>query len=150
VRKGPRTLVLNRGWQAVMRRTRCPGRRPWRVLRLPTPNAGHGWGPANSSDHRLEGREGWGRWSIDVRAGSLYAMNGDERQPVFLLWHMHDLGDGETDDKLLGVYSTRDRAERRQRQAIGLTGFAEAPEEFVIAEYAVDQDHWVTGYVSDT
>ncbi len=77
-------------------------------------------------------------------------MNGDEPQPVFLLWHMHDLGDGETDDKLLGVYSTRDRAERRQRQAIELPGFAEAPEEFVIAEYAVDQDHWMTGYVSNT
>ena len=25
---------------------------------------------------------------------------------VFLLWYSHDLGDGETDDKLIGVYSS--------------------------------------------
>jgi hypothetical protein len=31
---------------------------------------------------------------------------------VFLLWHVHELGDGESDDKLIGVY--RHRFCRRQ------------------------------------
>jgi hypothetical protein len=29
---------------------------------------------------------------------------------VFLLWHSHDLGDGETDDKLIGVYKPTKRS----------------------------------------
>jgi hypothetical protein len=61
---------------------------------------------------------------------------------------MHDIGDGETNDKLLGVYSTRERAEQRQKRAIELPGFAEAPDEFVIDEYPIDQDQWTAGYVS--
>jgi hypothetical protein len=41
---------------------------------------------------------------------------------VFLLWHSHDLGDGETDDKLLGVYSSREAVERRVLAARNFQG----------------------------
>jgi hypothetical protein len=30
---------------------------------------------------------------------------------VFLLWHSHELGDGETNDKPIGVYSSEAEAE---------------------------------------
>ena len=34
---------------------------------------------------------------------------------VFLLWHVHETGDGQEDEKLIGVYRTRDDAAAIQR-----------------------------------
>lgn len=67
---------------------------------------------------------------------------------VFLLWHSHDLGDGETDDKLIGVYSTADEAEAAKSRALQLEGFRHAAEGFLIARKELDQDDWSEGYVT--
>lgn len=86
---------------------------------------------------------------------------------VYLLWHIghqNEAGDGgavrhheerevyvdeqDGDDvKLLGVYSSRDRAGERIRRSRLLPGFAEEPECFVIGEYTLDQDEWTEGFV---
>jgi hypothetical protein len=36
---------------------------------------------------------------------------------VFVLWHVHDLGDGEEDSKLIGIYRSQDDAEAAKVRA---------------------------------
>ncbi len=87
---------------------------------------------------------------------------------VFLLYHVHHarLPDGsptrhfdedgeltwdeqEGDDvKLLGVYSTHERAQARIREARALPGFKDEPECFLIVRSEVDKDAWVEGYTT--
>ncbi|CAM4508266.1 hypothetical protein NONI108955_38280 [Nocardia ninae] len=58
-----------------------------------------------------------------------------------------DWDDEEGDDiKLLGVYSTGQRAQERIREAKTLPGFRDEPECFHIARYEVDKDEWTSGY----
>lgn len=67
---------------------------------------------------------------------------------VFLLWHSHDLGDGDSDDKLIGVYRSRAGAEAAMARARPLPGFEDYPDDFIIDEHTLDQDGWREGYVT--
>ncbi len=67
---------------------------------------------------------------------------------AFLLWHVNGMPDGEEDGKLIGVYSSRERAEEAKSRSLGLPGFREVPDGFIIDEYLVDQDNWTEGYVT--
>ena len=71
-----------------------------------------------------------------------------EPQLVYLLWHTHELEDGESDEKLLGVYSTEERAMRRIASAVEMPGFRESPDGFQVARYEVDHDQWAEGFVT--
>jgi hypothetical protein len=66
---------------------------------------------------------------------------------VYLLWHSHDLN-GEVDAKLLGVYSSEQRALEARERAKALPGLRENPSGFHIDEYEVDKDHWTEGFVT--
>ena len=66
---------------------------------------------------------------------------------VFLVWHSHDL-DEEMDYKLLGVFSTRDRADQRVARARVAEGFRDHPDNFVVDMYELDKDTWVEGFVT--
>jgi len=67
---------------------------------------------------------------------------------VFVLWHVHDLGDGEEDSKLIGIYRSREDAEAAKSR-IGLQpGFVDTPEGFIIDLYRLNQDHWTEGYTT--
>ena len=85
---------------------------------------------------------------------------------VYLLWHVahHNAAgedglvrhrDGEVvrldeqdgdDVKLLGVYSSREKAEDRLIAARKTPGFADEPECFMVDGYEVDRDEWVEGF----
>lgn len=67
---------------------------------------------------------------------------------VFLLWHSRDLGDGDSDDKLIGTYRSRANAEAAMARTRLLPGFADFPNDFVIDEYTLDQDGWSGGFVT--
>ncbi|GAA0228599.1 hypothetical protein GCM10010492_28680 [Saccharothrix mutabilis subsp. mutabilis] len=86
---------------------------------------------------------------------------------VFLLWHVrharypdgtadHFGDDGELvwdeedgdDVKVLGVYSTEQRARERIERARKTPGFAEEPDCFHISRYAVDEDRWEEGFIT--
>ena len=67
---------------------------------------------------------------------------------VFLLWHSHDLGEGETNDKLVGVYSTADEAEAAKARKLTFEGFRDAPEGFLISCCEFDRDLWSEGYIA--
>ena len=66
---------------------------------------------------------------------------------VFILWHSHDT-DGDSDDKLIGVYRTRDDAEAAIGRMKDKPGFRDAPEGFLIDEYVLGEDQWTEGYTS--
>jgi homoserine kinase type II len=65
---------------------------------------------------------------------------------VYLLWHAHNL-DEEEEVKLLGVYSSEQKAEKARERARSLPGFRDYPENFHIDRYAVDRDHWTEGFI---
>jgi homoserine kinase type II len=69
-------------------------------------------------------------------------------QSVFLLWHIHELPNGEEDEKLLGVYRDREGAEAARKRVADKPGFRETPKGFEISEYVVDRDHWTEGFVT--
>jgi hypothetical protein len=75
------------------------------------------------------------RWRIEMK--------------VYLLWHAHDLEE-EEDVKLLGVYSSEQKAEEAKTRSIELPGFRELPEGFHMDCYEVDQDHWTEGFITVT
>ena len=75
-------------------------------------------------------------------------MASHETQQVYLLWHTHELEDGESDEKLLGVYSTEAKATTRIASAIKLPGFREATAGFEVVRYVVDRDEWAEGFVT--
>jgi len=68
---------------------------------------------------------------------------------VFLLFHTHHLSDGEDDDKILGVYSSKALAEKKiEEKYRKLPGFCETDGEFIIDEYKIDQDGWEEGFTT--
>jgi hypothetical protein len=64
---------------------------------------------------------------------------------VYLLWHAHDL-DEEVDEKLLGVYSSQQKAENARLRVSCEPGFREHPKGFQISRYELDTDHWTEGF----
>ena len=87
---------------------------------------------------------------------------------IFLLWHIrhapfvdgrptrHRNEDGELDWdeeegddlKMLGAYSTEQKAEERIERARALPGFRDEPDCFRIDCCTVDDDQWTDGFVS--
>jgi hypothetical protein len=65
----------------------------------------------------------------------------------FVLHHTREDEDGYENVKLIGVYSSKERAERVVESYRGLPGFAEYPEGFSISAYEIDKDHWTEGFV---
>lgn len=69
---------------------------------------------------------------------------------VFLLWHIHEFSNGEEDAKLIGAYSSLEKAEQAKQRALVLPGFQEVPAGFVIDKYTLDRDNWTEGYITIT
>ncbi|HEY8505603.1 MAG TPA: hypothetical protein VIL46_13545 [Gemmataceae bacterium] len=68
---------------------------------------------------------------------------------VYPLWHVHEFEDGREDEKLLGIYSSRELAEEALERARSLPGFRDAPDGFEIGCYTVDRVCWPEGYVTE-
>jgi hypothetical protein len=73
---------------------------------------------------------------------------------VFLLWHSRPLEDGldenDTDDKLVGVYSSAAEADAARKRKLQFVGFRDYPDCFLVSEYEVDKDAWSEGFVTVT
>ena len=67
---------------------------------------------------------------------------------TFILMHVHELPNGSEDFKIVGVYSTKGHAEAALLRARSRPGFVESQGGFHIAEYSLDKDHWVEGFVT--
>ena len=64
-------------------------------------------------------------------------------QSVYLLLHVNPNTDHE---KLIGVYSTRERASKTKQKYGSLPGFREFPDGYIIDEYRLDEDYWEEGF----
>lgn len=67
---------------------------------------------------------------------------------IFVLHHVHTFDDDEEDVKLIGVYSTRERAQEAIKRTSKLPGFCDAPEGFSIDPYILDEYYWAEGYIT--
>jgi hypothetical protein len=67
---------------------------------------------------------------------------------VYILWHIRD-GD-EENAKLLGVFSSREKAADCQRRALLRSGFADFPDDFTVDEYELNVDQWLDGFVIES
>jgi len=79
-------------------------------------------------------------------------MKHNERntKTVYILQHSYEVGDdGQYDEtKLIGVYSTREKAEQVIERYRMLPGFRDYPIGcFHIAKYEIDKDHWSEGFI---
>jgi hypothetical protein len=71
---------------------------------------------------------------------------------VFLLWHRRPIEDGldenDTDDKLVGVYSSAAEAEAAKMRKLQFEGFRDYPDCFQASKMEVDKDAWSEGFVT--
>jgi len=67
---------------------------------------------------------------------------------VYLLWHSHEISASETDEKLIGVYRTREAAEQAISRTKLLPGFVDCPQGFEIDAYEIGVDNWTEGYAT--
>jgi hypothetical protein len=67
---------------------------------------------------------------------------------LYVVEHLHVQDDGEEDVKLIGVYSTRARAEQAADRLRLKAGFCDTPEGFTIDTYTLDEDSWQDGYTT--
>lgn len=69
---------------------------------------------------------------------------------VYILQHSYEVGeDGQFDEiKMLGVYSSRESAEKTIVRYKMLSGFKDYPIScFYISKYEIDKDHWTDGFI---
>jgi len=66
---------------------------------------------------------------------------------VFLVQHAYYLEE-EEEIKIIGIYSTQDKAEEAIAKLRSQPGFQDTPKDFYIDTYTMDQDHWSEGYVT--
>lgn len=64
---------------------------------------------------------------------------------AYLLHHIRMIDDHE-DIKLLGVFSTRELAERARERALNLPGFKDSPDGFSVDKYIIDRMGWTAGF----
>ena len=67
---------------------------------------------------------------------------------VFVVEHLHVQDDGEESPKLIGVYSSKENAEKAVSRMKLLPGFGDTPDGFTIDTYTLDEDNWESGYVT--
>ena len=68
---------------------------------------------------------------------------------VYLLQHSRDI-ENEEDVKMIGVYSSFEKAQEGQDRAAKLEGFRDFQDGFSIDEYSVDEDCWTDGFVTES
>lgn len=70
---------------------------------------------------------------------------------VFVLEHSYESADtGEQEAKLIGVYSSKEMAEKAIERLKKQPGFRDFPDYFNIDEYVLNQDDWEEGFVTKT
>ena len=72
-------------------------------------------------------------------------------QNAYLLAHEVEFKDHTEDVRVIGIYSSREAAQRALDLAVTLPGFREHPTGFTIDEYHLDRiSGWSQGYITET
>jgi hypothetical protein len=75
-------------------------------------------------------------------------MSGKRKKSVYLLHHVREMNPNEEDSKLIGVYSSRRKAEEAQSRSSRLPGFRKYPDGFIIDRHILNEDGWTSGFVT--
>ncbi|MBL4600074.1 MAG: hypothetical protein JKX93_13980 [Rhizobiaceae bacterium] len=69
---------------------------------------------------------------------------------IYVLSHIRPLPDGEEEDRLIGIYSSKERTELRKRQLQGQPPFSDAPNEFYLSrgKIGAEEEGWPEGYIT--
>ena len=68
---------------------------------------------------------------------------------VYVLQHVHETPNGDDEDvKMIGVYSSEQKAQEAIARVVKAPGFREHPDGFHIDAYEVDRDNWTEGFTS--
>ena len=67
---------------------------------------------------------------------------------TYILWHIRKDDEYGDDAKLIGVYSSNEKAEAAIVRLADKSGFGDHPTGFHIDCYPLDKDHWVDGFIS--
>lgn len=70
-------------------------------------------------------------------------------EDVYVLQHVHRLDEDDENVKMIGVYSSEERAQEAVARMSKQPGFRDATDGFCIDRYSLDQDHWAEGYVTE-
>ena len=65
---------------------------------------------------------------------------------VFLLYHTRVDSFGCDNDKLLGVFSDLEQANKAKQYALTQKGFKDYPNGFIITEYQINKQEWLKGF----
>lgn len=66
---------------------------------------------------------------------------------VFVVQHAYER-DGAEEVKLIGVYSSKERAESAVERMRKLPGFCDHPDDFHVNAHVLDNDNWTSGFVT--
>lgn len=67
-------------------------------------------------------------------------------QEVYVLQHSYALQNGSGETKMLGVFSSAEKAEEAIEMYKTLPGFCERPKDFHLDKYLVDERCWTEGF----
>ena len=67
---------------------------------------------------------------------------------VYLLWHIRDTGHGDEETKLIGVYSSEEKAQQAIERLKVQPGFRDYPDDFQIGPCTVDDTWWEEGFIT--
>ena len=67
---------------------------------------------------------------------------------VYIVEHVHDLGDDREDYKLIGVFDSKERAEEAIEILKNQPGFCDMPEGFYSQKHKINKINWTEGFVT--
>ena len=70
------------------------------------------------------------------------------KESIFILWHVVELPDDASEVKMLGAYSSAQKAADAKANALALPGFRDYPDGFTIDEYRIDEVKWAEGFIT--
>ncbi len=67
---------------------------------------------------------------------------------VYIVHHVHEFSDGHEDTKLIGVYTSEEKANGVVERLRASEGFRDHQDGFSVDRYSVDKDNWTEGFVT--
>jgi hypothetical protein len=68
---------------------------------------------------------------------------------VYVLWHVYELNPLEEEEsKLIGIYSSQEKAQHAIARLRSQPGFRDYPNGFIIDQATLDTDDWKEGFAS--
>jgi homoserine kinase type II len=65
---------------------------------------------------------------------------------VYILFHINKLND--EDSKIVGVYSSKENAQKAKKKMKTLPGFKDSPNSFILDRYELDKEYWSDGFIT--